>query len=135
MVVSIEALSLPGASRRDELATADSDALAGTSLVDYQSLVRRNLFRAGNVDRTAQSTVLTAITSDVRGTREAWFRVGKSGSTRVLREGDALTIDALSAEIVEIADDHVVVRWQEEPRTLTVGRSVAEAAASPKATL
>jgi hypothetical protein len=133
LTLTIEALSLRQASRADELTTAPSQSLALASLADYQPLVRRNVFGAGDADAAAKSTVLTAITSDVSGVREAWFRVGKAGQTRVLRAGDTLAIDMLAARLLDIGLDGVMLELEGQQRTLTIGKSLAEASPLPSA--
>ena len=125
--LSVEALSLRNASRTDELTTVDSETLALPNLGDYQPLVQRNLFRAGAVNVVEKNTVLTAITSDVRGTHEAWFSTGAKGQTHVLAEGNSLAIDTRALEVLQIDAEQVVVAFGGQRLLLTVGKSLADA--------
>ena len=130
--ITIEALSLKGSTRdgkarTDQLTLAASQSLAYASLSDYQPLVHRNVFRAGDSDLATKTTVLTAITSDVQGRREIWFRIGKTGRTHVLGEDGTLTVDTVSARVIEIQPDRVIVELNGQRRSLSVGKSLAEA--------
>lgn len=130
--LTIEALSLKGSSRDgqarpDELTMVSSESLAYSSLTDYQTFVQRDLFRAGGTNQAARSTVLTAITSDVQGRREVWFRTGKGGQTLVVGEDGTLTVDTLTARVIEIQAEKVIIELDGQRRSLTVGKSLAEA--------
>lgn len=129
--LTIEALSLKGASSTDKLTQLASGSLASPHLADYQTLVRRNIFRVGDTNLRAKSTLLTAITTDVHGTREAWFSTAKSSKTHVLHEGDSLAIGTLSAKVIQIHDDRVIVEMDGQQRGVTIGKSLAEAALLP----
>jgi hypothetical protein len=125
--LSVEAIALRDATRSDELTTVSVDTLALADRGGYQPLVQRNLFRAGAVNLVEKNTVLTAITSDVRGAHEAWFSTGANRQTHVLAEGNSLPVDTRSLQVVRIDAEQVVVAFGGQQLMLTVGKSLADA--------
>ena len=74
---SIDAIALPNADREAELTTLVSEDLALQDARDYQFISRRNFFGRGGTQTAWKEISLTAVTSDVRGVGEAWFKVAQ----------------------------------------------------------
>jgi hypothetical protein len=67
----------------------------------------------------------------VQGQREVWFRTGNGGRTQVVREDGTLTVDTISARVIEIQTDQVIIELDGQRRSLSVGKSLAEGVAVP----
>lgn len=131
VLLSIEALVLPGADRRSELASAPADRLAWGKLEDYlKPIVERNVFapfspappavaqsdptaaaaQPPDFD-TAKHAFVTAVL-DVGGKPQVWLNVRTTGELLKLDEGDEFqvgtfrgTIERIGALAVEILAD------------------------------
>ncbi len=89
--ITIEALVMPRATRRDRLSTQRVYRLASAALDDYQPIPQRNLFAVGgggSADPT-NHTYLTSITY-VGDRPEAWFTLRTGNTVLKLRDGDQL---------------------------------------------
>jgi len=128
--ITIEAVVLPTANRRDRLSAATSDRLASASLEDYQSISRRNLFGiGGNPDATDYAFLTTVVYVD--GQPEAWFTLRANDEVLRLREGQTLQIGQFSGTVAEIADSDVIIESEGERWLLTIGDNLAQAYALP----
>lgn len=131
IAISIEALSLPGAERKDRLSTRVSDRLASEQLADYRPIVDRNLFGIGGGGfDAADFAYLTAITN-VNGQPEAWFTLRASGELLKLRHGQSFHIGALEGTIAEISDSDVVLLCDDERWLLGIGENLMQASTLP----
>jgi hypothetical protein len=130
--ISIEALALPGADRREQLSTRTSHRLASATLADYQSIVKRNLFRFGGTGADATDyTYLTAVI-DVNDQLEAWFTSRNTGDVVKLHQGDSIDIGQFRGTIIDIQGSDIVVQSEDDERwLLTVGENLAQASALP----
>ena len=89
---AIDAIALPNADREAELTTLVSEDLALQNARDYQFISRRNFFGRGGTQTAWKEISLTAVTSDVRGVGEAWFKVAQEQDVRILQIGQSLTL-------------------------------------------
>jgi hypothetical protein len=127
MSVSIEAIALPNADREAELTTLVSTDLALEHVRDYQLIARRNFFGRDGAESAWRQIELSAITSDVRGTFEAWFRVGTEKQTRILQIGQAIAMPSFDLSVEELEETSAVVRVDGDRFRLAIGQSLAEA--------
>ena len=131
IAISIEALSLPNAERKDRLSTRISDRLASEQLADYRPIVERNLFGIGGGGfDAADFAYLTAIT-EVNGEPEAWFTLRASGELLKLRRGQSFQIGALEGTIAEITDSDVILFCDDERWLVGVGENLMQASTLP----
>jgi hypothetical protein len=129
--ITIEALVLPGASRRTRLNPQPSDRLASSSLADYQAIVQRNLFQiGGNAPDATDLAYLTAVI-DVNGQLEAWFTLRANDELLKLRQGESLHVGQFQGTIAEIVESDVVIESDGERWLLTVGENLAQANSLP----
>ena len=132
MAVAVEAVSLPSAEQRGELPLTDSDRLSSKDIEAYDFIARRNLFTGGGLGSPGHFILLTAVTSDVTGVREAWFSDIRDRKTHRLRVGEMLHAGSVAAEIIAIEDDMVVVEMDRQKWTLPIGTRLAEAELHPE---
>ncbi len=131
IAISIEALSLPNAERKDRLSTRISDRLASQQLADYRPIAERNLFGIGGGGfDAADFAYLTAIT-EVNGEPEAWFTLRASGELLKLRHGQSFQIGALEGTIAEISDSDVILLCDDERWLVGVGENLMQASTLP----
>ena len=131
ITLSIEALSLPDATRKDRLSTRASDRLASNRLADYRPVIERNLFGigGGGLD-AADFAYLTAITS-AGGQPEAWFTLRATGELVKLRSGQRLSIGAFEATVADISDSDVVLVCEDERWLVGLGENLMQASTLP----
>jgi len=144
LIISVQALSLPGANRQDELAKVPGDRLALADVSEYRDvIVNRNLFappkppprppeppRPPRPDPPkpppkppfdhAKHTELTAMVS-AAGNPEAWLIVHTLGDKLRLREGEEFKIGAAQGTIVRIGTREIEVEIDGERRLLRRG--------------
>jgi hypothetical protein len=128
--ISIEALALPGADRKDQLSSNTSDRLVSDHLADYQVIVHRNLFGAGGSPDMVDQTYLTSVTY-VNGHAEAWFDLRTDGKIVKVRKGDKLEVGPFRGTVAEIEDGDVILESDRQRWLLTIGESLSEASALP----
>jgi hypothetical protein len=135
VVLSIEALAIPGGDRGDRLTDELADRLAFENLDEYRVIALRNLFAVSgsNVD-PAEETYLTAI-QHVNGVPEAWFSVrGQTSPERAVvkvRPGDTLTLGPFVATVVQIAEDDAVLESGGERWLVGIGENLSQSIALP----
>jgi hypothetical protein len=132
VAMTVEALILPTATRKDELAKGKMTRLASAQLEDYDPFIERNVFgfptKAG-ID-PAQYAYLTAIIAS-NGEPQAWFTLRNADKVLKRSLGQEISVGDVSATIVEIMDSEVVLGLGEERWLLTVGENLTEAFALP----
>lgn len=130
--LSIEALVLPGAARRERLDDRRSQRLAHESLANYQPLVERNLFGDGGARLfdPADFAFLTAIV-DVDGQPEAWFNLRTTGELVKLRRGQRLVVGDFSGTVEQIDELDLILASDDERWLLGLGESLTQATALP----
>ena len=123
--VTIEALSLPNADRKDQLSTEKGTGLRLAKIDNYRdAIVKRNLFapytppaasagaekktdKAKDLVDTAQFAFVTGFT-DVDGLRQVWIQDRTSGKQWLLKEGEKFKIGRISGTIRKIAPSREV---------------------------
>jgi hypothetical protein len=130
LAISIEALVLASADRKDRLSTRRSERLAMGKLDDYQTIVQRNLFGVGGATDPTDYTYLTAV-NYVDGQPEVWFTVRTSDTVLKLRKGETIDVGQFKGVVADISDADVVLESDGERWLLTIGESLAQAAALP----
>jgi len=128
--ISIEAIVLGTADRRDRLSTERSDRLASERLEDYYPIVRRNLFGFGGSPDATDHTYLTTVVY-VDDAPEAWFTLRSSDEVLKLREGQSLHVGQFQGTVRHIDDGDMVLESEGERWLLTIGENLAQAFALP----
>jgi len=148
LAVSIEALSLPGADRKDELSKEQLDEPLDP-LADYRkAIVDRNLFAAYKPPPVvsesgppepkepgfdhARHTFVNGIVED-DGRAEVWLLVRTLGKDYELHEGDTFEIGPLTVTIVEIrpAQRDVTIELNGQRRLVALGEPLVAADEQP----
>jgi Tfp pilus assembly protein PilO len=134
VMLSIEALVLPGADRPDRLSDETSDRLAFERLEDYRPIVLRNLFSLSGSADPMDQTYLTGI-HHLNGRPEAWFTLrGEADPDRAvikLRAGQDLAVGQFHGTVLEITDDDVILESGGERWLLAIGEHLGQAFALP----
>lgn len=132
VTLSIAALALPGADRKDTLTKRISTRLASAALADYLPLVERNVFGEGGGSGfdAADFAVLTAI-NYVDGRAEAWFHVRTTDQRLKLAQGERFEVGQFRGVIAEIDAPDVIIESGDERWLLTLGESLPNATALP----
>jgi hypothetical protein len=130
IALSIEALSLPDAQRKDQLTTRTSDRLASAERADYAPIYQRNLFGGGGGQDEADFAYLTAIT-EVNGEPQAWFTLRASGELRKLGNGGRLQVGNFEATIADIGDSDVTLLCDDERWLVGLGENLMQASTLP----
>ncbi len=125
---SIEAIALPNADREAELTTLVSEELAMQDSRDYQFIARRNFFGRGGTQTAWKEISLSAVTTDVRGLGEAWFKVAQERDTRILQVGQALNMSSFDVLLVSLDETGATVNVDGQLYRLAIGQTLADAA-------
>lgn len=155
VVLSIEALALPGAERKDKLSEQPATRLAHNDLKEYtRAIVGRNLFAVytpppppqpvrtrATEQRTASSrstefdargqAVLTAIL-EIGSRPQAWVNVRTTGETLKLSEGDDFRVGEFRAKVVRIGGQDMEILAAGQRQLVGLGESLKQAAPLPK---
>ena len=130
VIMTVEALVLPGSDRKTELSKETSRRLNFPALADYGIIAQRNVFGAGGDSDASRQTYLTAVTRD-DGEAEAWFTLRGQDKLLKLRQGGHFEIGYVSGTVVDIMNDDVVFESVGERWLISVGEPLAEALALP----
>lgn len=130
VIISIEALILPGADRKDALSTLTANRLRHKSLADYRIISQRNFFGAGGETDPSQQAFLTAVTRD-NGQPVIWITLRGQDKLVKLQIGGHFEIGQFNATIIDILDDDVIFDSYGERWLLSVGEPLSEALAVP----
>ncbi len=116
--MTIDALSLPEATRKDKLSEEPGEGLKLAKLEDYRDpIVKRNLFapyapsapaKTGNNVDPAQHAFVTGFTA-VNDARQVWLQDRTSGKTWQLSEGESFQIGPLRGTVRSIVSTREVV--------------------------
>jgi hypothetical protein len=118
VTMTIEALSLPGADRKDQLSQVSSTRLRFAKLSDYADVIAaRNPFapytpssrRRQQVD-PSQYTFITAIT-EVDSYRQVWLEERLTGKKWKLAEGEAFEVAGTRGTVKTINPRDVLIEW------------------------
>ncbi|HAC92132.1 MAG TPA: hypothetical protein DCF63_16125 [Planctomycetaceae bacterium] len=123
--VTIEVLSLAGATRKDQLSDWPVLATDQPTRQDYDNFVRRNLFARGFA-KALYDVQLKAITYDRQGQAEAWFQVAGSGQTQVVKGQQKLGVALHDISVEEILPDRVLIHVNRDPYWISLGQSIGE---------
>lgn len=136
LVITIEALSLPGA-KSDKLCTEPGTRLAHSGVEEYETtIVRRDLFSpyrpeststapvAGALD-PAKYTYLTAVLS-VGGRPQAWIVVRATDQVYKLSEGQEFSVGPVHSKILRIRPREVDFEIDGTPHTVALGTSLRD---------
>ena len=91
-------------------------------LGEYRSIPRRNLFATG--DPVAEKIVLSAITSDRDGNKQAWIR-DPSGKIQYVAVGETIALETLALTVEKIDAQAVEVVSDGERRRIAIGQNLA----------
>ena len=108
----------------------ESDRLASLRLVDYDSIITRNLFGIGGAPNPIDHAYLTAITS-IDGEPAAWFKLRATDESLQLRQGEEFQIGPVAGKIAEIVGSDVIIESDGERWLLTLGERLVDAYALP----
>lgn len=121
-----EALGLATGDRKAELSQVAGNRLAKASVVDYSTIVRRNIF-SREVGATLKLISLSSVTFDRTGIPEAWFKVGAPQQTKKLQRGGKFTVAVHEIEVIDIQPRSVLVAVDGSVFDLAVGESLFDA--------
>ena len=135
LVMTIEALSLPGA-KSDKLCAEPGTRLAQTSIDEYvNTFVRRDLFSPflpGSNSGSGRSKLdpakyayLTAVLS-VEGRPQAWFVARTTDQIYKLSEGEEFTVGAVRTKVVRIGQRDVDLEIDGARYTVGLGNSLRD---------
>jgi hypothetical protein len=131
VAISVQAMILPGADRKDRLSTLRANRLAMSDLADYAWIADRNLFGfTGQGVHPTDQTFLTAVV-EVDDQPQAWFTMRTTDHIMKLTKGAPLNVGQFQGTIQAIEGHDVVVESDGERWLLTVGESLAQALALP----
>jgi len=130
LLISVQAVSLPGAARKDRLCTDTSNRLVYDDPAQYQVIARRNVFGIGGSPDVTEHTQLTGVTYD-DGQPVAWFSVRTTGEIIKLGEQGSLELGTFAGTITEIQDTDVIIESDGQRWLLTIGDNLSEACALP----
>jgi hypothetical protein len=126
-----------GAASDGEVSDAQSDAglpankVAAAPMVErpWQDIVKRNMFAAGGGMTVAKSIKLSAITEDVKGIKQAWFRQVGAASTQIVDQGKSFSQGPLVAKVVELGEEHAILLIDGDRVRVQIGQVLADGVA------
>ena len=130
LAISIEALSIPGADRADQLTTLTSKRLVSSDLEAYFPIVERNFFAVGGEIDPTDQFFLSAV-NRVNGEPEVWFLSRADDRLIKLRRGETFQVGVFSGTLQEIEEADIVVESEGQRWLLTIGDSLSDAYALP----
>jgi hypothetical protein len=130
LALTMEAISLPGSSRRDQLADGHSQRLLFEELEPYLQIARRNFFGTGGGFDPMEHAFLTAITR-VDGQPRAWIHLRDRDITQQLGVGDEFQVGRTRLRLIHIDQGDILLEAKGEHWLISVGESVAQAVAIP----
>ncbi|MBL8890339.1 MAG: hypothetical protein JNL67_10200 [Planctomycetaceae bacterium] len=122
--------SPPNSSESNDLSNDESIVMAPPVIErPWQEVVRRNMFAAGGGMTVAKSVKLSAITEDVKGVKQAWFRNVQQGPTQMVDLGRSFSQGALSATVIELHDEYAILQIEEDRVRVQIGQVIADGVA------
>jgi hypothetical protein len=124
--LEVEALSLPGADRKNKLTELQNKAIPSAELSTYKdAIVKRDLFApfrptGDEPPDAAQTTFVTAILG-VDGVGEVWLVDRGSGKDWKLHVGEPLEVGSVKGTVKSIGTHGVVVEIDGQPRRYRTG--------------
>jgi hypothetical protein len=133
-VITIEALRIPKGNTSDRLNSEPENRLAFESPREYQSILRRDLFGLGAAPDPIELARVTGIES-INGVPKVWItQQGEAAPDRAVLKlgvGDSLELGLWSGTVVQILADDVCFESGGEYWVVSVGETLAQAAALP----
>jgi hypothetical protein len=123
--LTIEVLCLSASTNKDSLGQWQSIDDASVAKNDFNDLVRRNLFARGFA-KALNEIELKAITSNRDGVAQAWFRLDARGTTKTVSAGNQIPVALHDIFVLEVLNNKVLVRVNDEPHWLQLGQSIGE---------
>jgi hypothetical protein len=129
VMLSIEALALPGATHADQLNDGKSDRLAFGDIDTYRkTITERNFFSPYTPvveNDPAADTFVTAVVKK-HGKYQVWVNLRSSGKTLKLGEGETFELGKETATIERIERDKIAIEAGGRRREIGLGKSFAE---------
>ncbi|HVX10488.1 MAG TPA: hypothetical protein VHC22_04870 [Pirellulales bacterium] len=129
VMLSIEALVLPGASHTDQLNDGKADRLAFGDIDTYRkTITERNFFSPYTPvveNDPAADTFVTAVVKK-HGKYQVWVNLRSSGKTLKLGEGETFELGKETATIERIERDKIEIEAGGRRREIGLGKSFAE---------
>jgi hypothetical protein len=128
-VLSIEALSLPGGDRRDQLSDAKSDRLAYTEVDAYRrTITERNFFSPYQPVIEGDPAADTYITAVVKkeGKYQVWISLRSTGKMLKLNEGETFDLGKEKATVTRIDRGAVEIEAAGRRREVALGNNLSE---------
>lgn len=95
----------------------------------WQDIVKRNMFAAGGGMTVAKSIKLSAITEDVKGMKQAWFRQVGANGTQIVDQGKSFSQGPLVAKVVELGEEHAILLIEGDRVRVQIGQVLADGVA------
>ena len=73
----------------------------------------------------ASQVSLSAITQDVDGTQQVWFRVNSPRRTEIVNRGESFRQGVLAARVLETATDHAILQIEGSRVRVKIGQPLA----------
>jgi len=128
--LTIEVLCLSASANKDSLGQWQIMDEASVAKSTFNDLVRRNLFARGFA-KALNEIELKAITSNRDGIAQAWFRIDARGTMKTVTAGNQLPVALHDIAVLEVLNNKVLVRVNEEAYWIQLGQSIGEVC-SPK---
>lgn len=132
--LSIEALVLPGAERKDQLNEATSDRLAFKEFDDYRRpITDRNVFAPYSEPEESDASKEAFVTAvmKVDGRLQAWLSLRNWGRVRKLYEGDRIDVGSVHATVARIEAHSIEIEADGKRRKVALGKSLADSKELP----
>jgi hypothetical protein len=113
----------------EQAATEPKTTDVNVSERPWQEVVRRNMFAAGGGMTIAKSVKLSAITEDIKGVRQAWFRNLQQGPTQMVDLGQTFNQGQLSATVDELHDEYAILLIDGDRVRVQIGQAIADGVA------
>lgn len=91
----------------------------------YDNIVKRNIFQAGGGMKLAQQITLSAVTQNVDGTQQAWFRIQQPRRTEIVDQGQVLRQGVISAKVLEANQDQAILEMEGARVRVRIGQTLA----------
>jgi hypothetical protein len=124
--MELEAIALDSATQEEELSDWIPDPQVAPPPTASLAIVQRNLFATG-FSKSLQALRLKAITTDRKGSLEAWFSGKEGASTTPYKAPSEVPVPLHQLQLTEIAADHVQIQIDGQSVRLNLGQSIADA--------
>jgi hypothetical protein len=125
----IEAISLPGADRKDRLTDLTSARLVSDNLDEYRAIVERDFFATG-ADTAADQVIFSSVI-DVDGQKEVWLRSQADDRTIKIHQGETFEAGTMQGRLIEINGSDIIIESNGFRWLLTLGDPLSAAVLLP----